>query len=223
MPSSSGALSFGPSDFSRVNIGGAMSYRASKQVTISTVNDTSEEESETFTVSMAAVTTGASPTDSEIVLGNPSTRTVTIEANDEHLVTNVTMGSIGEHSAAATIELDNPSGSNRTVYLRYRKRPSGAWSDPPLMEDTPGTSVEVTLDMLDSNTPYQVQASLVMDFWEDVEPPTFSTLSGDPTVSGITFEDVEQTEATALIAMANLDGSEQTVRLRYRTPPSTGS
>ena len=65
-------------DFSAVTVGGNSRYRAAYSATVGIVDDTTEEEDETFSVSMAR----GSDLDDRVTLGTPVSRTVTISAND---------------------------------------------------------------------------------------------------------------------------------------------
>ena len=65
-------------DFSSVTVGGNSRYRATYTATVGIVDDTSQEGAETFTVSMAR----GSDLDAQVTLGTPTSRTVTIPAND---------------------------------------------------------------------------------------------------------------------------------------------
>ena len=65
-------------DFSAVTVSGNTRYRAAYTATVSIVDDVDEEDDETFTVSMAQ----GSDLDDRVTLGTPTSRTVTISAND---------------------------------------------------------------------------------------------------------------------------------------------
>ena len=185
LSATAGTLSFAESDFARVNTGGGdMRYRASRQATITTVDDAAEEQAETFTVSME-VTTGSSPTDSNIELDAPTSRTVTIAAGDEHRVTSVAVGDIHKTGATATVQVANPSSTRQAVYLRYSSD-GVTWSDPPEIERSTERSVAFTLAGLEPGTLYQVQASLDDNFATGVEAATFTTASTTPIITGVT-------------------------------------
>ena len=65
-------------DFSSVTVGGNSRYQATYTATVGIVDDTSQEGAETFTVSMAQ----GSDLDAQVTLGTPTSRTITIPAND---------------------------------------------------------------------------------------------------------------------------------------------
>ena len=76
-----GTRGFSAADFGRVAVDGATRYQASKSVTITTINDTLREAAESFSVSLAKVSTGTAPAAGAIDLG-ASSATLTIRAND---------------------------------------------------------------------------------------------------------------------------------------------
>ena len=186
LSATAGTLRFAESDFGRVNVdGGAMRYRASRQATITTVDDAAEEQAETFTVSMTAVTTGSSPTDSNIELAAPTSRRVTIAAGGEHRVTSVTIGGIHKTGATATVRVANPSSTRQEVHLRY-STDGATWSDPPEIRHSTEPSLTFPLAGLEPGTQYQVQASLDTNFATGVETATFTTASTTPIITGVT-------------------------------------
>ena len=65
-------------DFSTVTVGGNTRYRATYTATVSTVDDATEEGDETFSVSMAR----GGDLDNRVTLGTPTSRSITISAND---------------------------------------------------------------------------------------------------------------------------------------------
>ena len=86
IPPTESRITFALADFQEVSVGVETRYRASKQVTIATVDDAEVEGPETFTIKMIRVTDGSSPTASRIKLASDSNarmRVVTITDNDE--------------------------------------------------------------------------------------------------------------------------------------------
>ena len=65
-------------DFSAVTVGGNSRYRAAYSATVGIVDDVDDEDDETFSVSMAR----GSDLDDRVTLGTPTSRSVTISAND---------------------------------------------------------------------------------------------------------------------------------------------
>ncbi len=130
--------------------------------------------------------------------------------------------SAAETSASMEATIADPNGAEQIVFLRYRT--SGrSWSNPPQPASTRGASATFTLLGLSASTQYQLQASRDRSFNTGMQPTTFSTLSAGPSASQVSIENAEQTRVSARIAIANADGTEQTVRLRYRTPAGNGS
>ena len=70
-------VTFSRNDFSRVTVNGERRYRAAKQVPVTIVDDTSDEEEEDFTVTMAYANSGPLH-----LQGGPATMTVKITDND---------------------------------------------------------------------------------------------------------------------------------------------
>ena len=98
-------LTFAESDFSQVTIGGNTRYQASNTDTVSITQDTVDEDSETFTVSMA------SPSDSLISRDSAKTSaTVTITDDDVHLSSlSVGDGTLTPAFAASTFSYTIPN------------------------------------------------------------------------------------------------------------------
>ena len=124
-------------------------------------------------------------------------------------------------SATAVITIADPDGSSQTIHLRYRTTiPQGEWSSTP-----PGSSTtseaSIGLTGLAPDTEYEVEVSLKSDFGVS-ETETFRTLPLDPVVSGINVDRRKQTSAWANISIANANGEDQTVHLRYRTTTPRG-
>ena len=88
---------------------------------------------------------------------------------------------ITESGATVTVSIANTDGTSLDVYMRHRTTtPEGAWSDTQ-DESADTASVEFTLTELDTNTEYEVQASLNSVFPEDATvSATFTTASMVP-------------------------------------------
>ena len=148
----------------------------------------------------------------------------------------ITVKDIRQTIATAKIEIANPGDSPHTVHLRYRTTPQGEWSSVQTAdtvkvtvekEQSNGETTEIvtgraTINMsgLSADTEYEVQASLDSAF-EETLSATFTTLRY-PSLSGIDVTDITKTTATAELAIADPDGSSQTVHLRYRTTTPQG-
>ena len=126
-----------------------------------------------------------------------------------------------KNSATAVITMADPDGSSQAIHLRYRTTtPQGAWSS-----TLPGSSItseaSIGLTGLAPDTEYEVEVSLKSDFGVS-ETETFRTLPLDPVVSGINVDRRKQTSVWANVSIANANGEDQTVHLRYRTTTPRG-
>ena len=132
----------------------------------------------------------------------------------------VGIGSITRTTAVATVNIANPGTGQKTVHLHYRKFGESEWiSTEP--KTTEGASESFDLTGLTPNTKYEVEASLSSDF-SGAMAVTFTTLAPEPSVSSVKVEDISQAAATAIAAIANSDGTSQTVYVRYRTTTPHG-
>ncbi len=135
-------------------------------------------------------------------------------------VAGISVGSMTQTSAVATVNIAAPGPSQNTVHLRYRKLGESEWSEAE-SKTTDGASVTFDLAGLSPKTKYEVAAALNSDF-SGAKSATFTTLALEPVVSGVKVEDVAQTTATAIATIANGNGTPQTVRVRYRTTTPQG-
>ncbi len=126
-----------------------------------------------------------------------------------------------KNSATAVITIANPDGSSQTIHLRYRTTtPQGAWSST-LPGNSTTSEASIGLTGLAPDTEYEVEVSLKSDFVVS-ETETFRTLPLDPVVSGINVDRRKQTSVWANVSIANANGEDQTVHLRYRTTTPRG-
>ena len=126
-----------------------------------------------------------------------------------------------KNSATAVITIADPDGSSQTIHLRYRTTtPQGVWSG---ILETTSTTAEASLGLtgLAPDTEYEAEVSLTSDFTVS-ETETFRTLPLDPVVSGINVDRRKQTSVWANVSIANANGEDQTVHLRYRTTTPRG-
>ena len=125
-------------------------------------------------------------------------------------------------SVWANISIANANGEGQTVHLRYRTTtPQGEWSD--IAETTTSTdSASKEIAGLTADTEYEVQASLDGSFPDDLTKNATSTTLRFPSISNLEVEDETKNSATAVITIADPDGSSQTVHLRYRTTTPQG-
>ena len=140
--------------------------------------------------------------------------------DDSASVAGVSVGSITQTSAVATVSVAHPGTAQNTVHLRYRKFGESEWVSK-ASKTAAGASVPFDLSELTPKTKYEVEASLSSDF-SDAESATFTTLALDPLISGVRVENIAQTTATAIATIANADGASQTVHTRYRATTPQG-
>ena len=131
-------------------------------------------------------------------------------------VKGVTFGNIAQTSADVTVNIRNPGTSQKTVRLHYRADGTKKWSTV-IAKETSSSSVTISLIGLTAETTYEVQA------WLDSSSPpsgtwiySFDTLEEVPSISGLRFEDVGQTSATARVEIEGGGAEMKRVFLRYR-------
>ena len=217
----SGSLvSFALGDFVRDPVRGV--YEARQTVAIPILHDNIEEPDEQFETTIALVTTGSSPTDTNVTAGTTS-ETVTIEANDEHRVTDVAVQPSGR-SAEVTVTIANPSLVMQTVYVSYfrtgfeqlTKTVSQSTSG---LEVTFADSTPLTgIDLIGWGVNVTLNASLDSAFPADKTTTVmFDTLGRGPAVSRVTAIATTQTSLQVQVSLTNTDGvATHTVRMRYR-------
>ena len=139
------------------------------------------------------------------------------------VVSDISVDRRQQTSVWANISIANANGEGQTVHLRYRTTtPQGEWSD--IAETTTSTdSASKEIAGLTADTEYEVQASLDGSFPDDLtKNATFTTLRF-PSISNLEVEDETKNSATAVITIADPDGSNQTIHLRYRTAAPQGA
>ena len=125
-------------------------------------------------------------------------------------------------SVWTNISISNANGEDQTVHLRYRTTtPQGEWGD--IAKTTTSTDkASKEIARLTADTEYEVQASLDGSFPDKLtKNATFTTLRF-PSISNLEVEDETKNSATAVITIADPDGSSQTIHLRYRTTTPQG-
>lgn len=140
--------------------------------------------------------------------------------DDGASVTGISVGSIMQTSAVATVNIAKLGTAQNTVHLHYRKFGESEWVSK-ATKTAEGANVTFDLSELTPKTKYEVEASLSNDF-SAAKSTTFTTLALDPLISGVRVEDIAQTTATAIAMIANADGTSQTVHTRYRTTAPQG-
>ena len=125
-------------------------------------------------------------------------------------------------SVWANVSIANANGEDQTVHLRYRTTtPQGEWSDSAkTTTSTDKASKEIA--GLTADTEYDVQASLDSTFTDELTKNTTFTTLRFPSISNLEVEDETKNSATAVITIADPDGSSQTIHLRYRTTTPQG-
>ena len=125
-------------------------------------------------------------------------------------------------SVWTNVSIANANGEDQTVHLRYRTTtPQGEWSDS-AKTTTSTDSASKEIAGLTADTEYEVQASLDGTFPDELtKNATFTTLRF-PSISNLEVEDETKNSATAVITIADPDGSSQTIHLRYRTTTPQG-
>ena len=100
------------------------------------------------------------------------------------------------------------------MHLHFREQGTNAWSSPALTSTT--TTSEAIIDMtgLAERTTYEVEVALNSGFTSSTIV-TFTTLV-TPTITSVSVDDITKTTATSTVAIANPDGTDQTVHLQYR-------
>ena len=131
-------------------------------------------------------------------------------------IRDVTFDNIAQTSADAVVNIRNAGTSQKTVRLHYRVEGTKKWSTV-IAEKADASSVSISLTGLTAETTYEVQA------WLDSSSPpsgtwiySFDTLEEVPSISGLKFEDVGQTTATAKVEIEGADAKMKRVFLRYR-------
>ncbi len=154
----------------------------------------------------------------------PNTGTEETEFTTKHLPSvssvRIDADTVTKTSATAIVDIADPDGVERPVYLQYRKKdqmPEDDWSDPPLDEDTDTGSVSIAMASLDPGTEYEVQASFDNTFPENGTKETAFTTKHQPSISGVKVDpnSITKTTATAEVSISNPDGTTLTVHLRY--------
>ena len=125
-------------------------------------------------------------------------------------------------SVWANVSIANANGEDQTVHLRYRTTtPQGEWGD--IAKTTTSTDkASKEIAGLTADTEYEVAGILDSTFPDELtKNATFTTLRF-PSISNLEVEDETKNSATAVITLADPDGSSQTIHLRYRTTTPQG-
>ena len=134
-------------------------------------------------------------------------------------VSGVSIGSKTQTSAVAAVTIANAGTAQKTVHLRYREFGETKWNTAQT-KTTTGASAAFNLTGLDPRTTYEVQASLDIEFGTS-KYAVFTTLSPDPSVSGVSVGSITQTSATTTVTIAYPGIARKTVHLHYRVSGET--
>ena len=134
-------------------------------------------------------------------------------------VSDVSIGSKTQTSAVAAVTIADAGTAQKTVHLRYREFGETKWNTAQT-KTTTGANAAFNLTGLDPRTTYEVQASLDSEFGT-AKYAVFTTLSPDPSVSGVSVDSITQTSATTTVTIVYPGIARKTVRLRYRVSGET--
>ena len=112
----------------------------------------------------------------------------------------VSVGSITQTTAVATVNVANPGNAQTTVHLKYSIKDANSWTKFNKIATTGSENFNLT--GLTPGTMYEVQASLSRDF-TDASTATFTTLPSDPSLLGVSVGSITQTTAVATVNVAN--------------------
>ena len=139
------------------------------------------------------------------------------------VVSGISVNRRKQTSVWANVSIANANGEDQTVHMRYRTTtPQGEWGD--IAKTTTNTDkASKEIAGLTADTEYEVQASLDGSFPNELtKNATFTTLRF-PSISNLEVEDETKNSATAVITLADPDGTSQTIHLRYRTTTPQGA
>ena len=138
------------------------------------------------------------------------------------VVSSISVDRRKQTSVWTNISIANANGEDQTVHLRYRTTtPQGEWGD--IAKTTTSTDkASKEIAGLTADTEYEVQASMDSTFPDELTKNTTFTTLRFPSISNLEVEDETKNSATAVITLADPDGSSQTIHLRYRTTTPQG-
>ena len=140
----------------------------------------------------------------------------------------VSVSSVTDTSAVASVSIARAGAGQKTVSLQYRELGEDEWGAA-TSKTTGGASATFDLSGLEPDTGYQVRAYL--SFAPDTPRyVVFTTLSSAPgtsvndgsSVAGVSVGSVTQTSAVPTVTIANAGASRNTVYLRYRESGESG-
>ena len=122
---------------------------------------------------------------------------------------------IGQTFATAMVKIANAGTDMKEVYLKHSMDGVDSWTTLPSPSVTYTDSTSISLTGLQVGTTYEVAVALTNDF-NGMLTCSFTTLTFDPSVSGIGISDITNTSAVATVSIASPGTSQKTVHLRYR-------
>ena len=139
----------------------------------------------------------------------------------------VVSGSRMQTEVELKVDIVPHDGSSLTVHLHYKVDGEATWPiQNTITRPTTADSETFSLSSLTPGTTYEVEASLDGDFptvqsgeIEKTKTTEFTTLSADPSVTGIVFADITQTSADVTVTINNPDLDDKDVHYQYRTAP----
>ena len=142
-------------------------------------------------------------------------------AAPDPVISNLKCENIGQISATAMVEFANAGTGMKEVFLKHSMDGTDEWTQFPFPTITYTESTSINLTGLQEGTTYQVVVALSDDF-SGMVIESCTTLLLDPVVSGISVDRRKQTSVWANVSIANANGEDQTIHLRYRTTTPQG-
>ena len=139
----------------------------------------------------------------------------------DSVISSLRCENIGQTSATAMVEIVNAGTEMKEVFLKHSMDGTDEWTQIPFPTITYADSTSINLTGLQEGTTYQVVVALSDDF-SGMVIESCATLPLDPVVSGISVDRRKQTSVWTNISIANANGEDQTVHLRYRTTTPQG-
>ena len=136
-------------------------------------------------------------------------------------ISNLKCENIGQTSATAMVEIANAGTDMKEVFLKHSIQGEDEWTMLPFPTITYDDDTSIPLTGLTEGTTYEVAVALSDDF-SGMVIEQCTTLLLDPVVSGISVDRRKQTSVWANVSIANANGEDQTVHLRYRTTTPQG-
>ena len=141
------------------------------------------------------------------------------QSNTAPSILSVSADNITNTTARAVVDIADPDGTELTVKLRYQqKADTQDWTtDAETAETTSSTSPATeNLESLSPGTEYVLQASFDDTFPEDATKEHTFTTKRLPSISSVSADNITNTTARAVVDIADPDGTELTVKLRYQ-------